>query len=344
MKKTVLTLVQLVVTACILVYLFRDPEQNRRMLEALRSADKMWIVAGLLAYAVLQACAIARWQLLLRVQGVTIGWGRLVALVLIGVFFNLFMPGGTGGDVVRIFYLLKEVPGKKTAALLTVLMDRLVGMLGLVIFAGVLIVLRYQWLTQTRETSGLLFALVAFFVVYTLGLAASYALASSGLAHRLPERFPMRDKLLDLAAAYHLYGRAWRSTLGAVLLSFPVHFLSYTQFFCAARSLPEVAGKASLFDFVAIMPIVNTMACIPVSFSGAGVREALMAKLLGNLCGIPAPVAVVASLIGFSMLVFWGLIGGVVYFFYRPSEHARLAAMESEVGALEHRVAEGEER
>jgi len=259
------------------------------------------------------------------------------------MFFNLFMPGAVGGDVVRIFYLLKEVPRKKTAALLAVLMDRVVGMLGLILFAGIVITLRYRWLTQTKVTSGLLFTLIAIFLASFAGIAGSFALTRCGLVDKLPHKFPMRDKLLDLATAYNLYGRAWRPTLAAFLLSLPVHFCSYTQFFCAARSLPEAASKASLFDFVAIMPIVNTIACAPVSISGAGVREGLMTSLLGNLCGIPQSIAVVASLIGFSMIVFWGMVGGVVYAFYRPSDHARLGAIETEVAALEHEVAETRE-
>ena len=244
MKKTILTILQIAVTLGIFAFLFRNPDRNREMLAALKHSDKLWILAGIGVYAVLQGFAIVRWQILLRVQGVVIGWWRAVALVLMGLFFNLLMPGGTGGDVVRIFYLLKEVPSKKPAALLAVLMDRLVGMLGLILFAGVVISIRFQWLTQTKVTSGLLFSLIAIFLASFFGIASSFFLTSSGAVHKLSPNFPFRDKLLDMAAAYTLYGRAWRPTVAAFLLSLPIHFLSYTQFFCAARALPEAAAKA----------------------------------------------------------------------------------------------------
>jgi hypothetical protein len=53
-------------------------------------------------------------------------------------------------------------------------------------------------------------------------------------------------------------------------------------------------------------------------------------------------VAVVTSSTGYILTLMWGLIGGVVYLFYRPTEHARLREIRSEVATLEHAVAEEE--
>src|SRR5512137_1154809 len=105
MKKTILTLVQICVTLGILFWIFRDPEKRANTLNALRDSDKIWILAGILAYGIVEILAAIRWQILLRVQGVTLGFFRMICLVMIGILFNLFMPGGTGGDVIKIFYL-----------------------------------------------------------------------------------------------------------------------------------------------------------------------------------------------------------------------------------------------
>ena len=82
------------------------------MAHALGKADRWWLLAGFGAYGVVEICAGVRWQLLLRVQGIALSWTRVFMLLLIGVFFNFIIPGGTGGDVVKIFYLLKETPGQ----------------------------------------------------------------------------------------------------------------------------------------------------------------------------------------------------------------------------------------
>jgi uncharacterized protein (TIRG00374 family) len=338
-KKAFITVLQVLATVAIVAYLFRDPAQNRKMLDGLAHADKFWILASVAIYGAMELCAVARWQILLRVQGIAVGWFRLIGLVMIGLLFNLFMLGGTGGDVVKIFYLLKETPGKKPAALLAVLMDRVIGMVALMIIACGIISLRYHWLTQTKGTSWLLGALLAIFAASFAGIVGSFLLTSSGLVHKLPAKVPFRDKLLDLAAAYNMYGRSWGSTLAAMCLSIPIHFGSYTQFYCVARALPEAASKASLFDFFAIMPIVNTIACLPLTLSGAGVREWLFIKLLGDLCGIDANTAKLVSVVGFSVLVFWGMAGGIVYLFYRPSNHAPLSQIKRDVSALGHQIA-----
>jgi uncharacterized protein (TIRG00374 family) len=341
-KKIILTLIQILVTGGILAFLFKDPKRNHEMAEALWNADKWWIIASIVTYGLVEIFAVARWQVLLRVQGVKIGWWRLLALLMIGLFFNLFMPGGTGGDVVKIFYLLKETE-KKTQALLAVLMDRLIGLLGVITIAGIVITIRYHWLTQTKVTSGLLYALLLIFGGSVAFIGGSYALTASGLVHKLPKKMPMRDKFVDLSVAYNAYGRAWRSTLLAFALAIPVHIGSFAQYYLVARALPDAAQKASLLDFFAIMPIVNTITCIPISVSGAGVREGLFTNLLGDLLHIKPETSVVISLTGFSVLVFWGLVGGVIYLFYRPTEHAKLVQIEEVVETLEHEIAEEEE-
>ncbi|MDD5349681.1 MAG: lysylphosphatidylglycerol synthase transmembrane domain-containing protein [Chthoniobacteraceae bacterium] len=342
-KKTLLTLLQIAFTLGILAWLFRDPARNRQIWEAISQADWRWIAAGFGVFGIVELAAVIRWQVLLRVQGIRIGWGRLSALFMIGIFFNPFMPGGTGGDVAKIFYLLKETPGRKPAAMLAVLMDRMVGLFGLIAIASVVIAMRYRWLTQTPVAAGLLYALLTIFGGALGFLAVSFVVTKMGLVHRLPQKLPMRDTLVDLAAAYGQYGRAWGSSLLALLLCVPVHLGSFTVFYCAGRAFAESARRGALLDFWGIMPIVNTLTSIPVNIGGMGVREKLLLDLLGGLCQIPERTALAISLSGAFVLILWGLVGGVVYLCYRPSEHARLGAMTGEVAAVGREIAETEE-
>lgn len=330
-KKTLLTLLQVTVTAGLLAFLFRDAEKNRQMLDALAHARFGWIAAAIGCFGIVEIAAIIRWQVLLRVQGIRIGWGRLSALFMIGILFNPFMPGGTGGDVAKIFYLLKETRDKKPAALLAVLMDRMLGLFGLILIAGVVIALRYRWLTQTPVAATLLYTLLALFAGAIGFIAVSFAVTGFGLVHKLPERMPLREKLVDLALAYNQYGRAWRASLLGLLLCLPVHLGSFTLFYCVGRAFSESAERASLLDFWGIMPIVNTITSVPISIGGTGIREGLFINLLGGLCGVSEATAVTISLTGYAVLIFWSLVGGVIYLFYRPSEHARPGEMQREI-------------
>jgi len=331
MKKKILTLIQVVVTLFILGWLFRDPATNRKMLEALGAADPLWILASFAAFGIMRFLSVIRWQILLRVQGIHIGLKRLSGLTLIGLFFNIFMPGGTGGDVVKTLYLLREAPGKKAQALLSVMVDRIVGLIVMFLVAGVALAARYDWLMKTPATSGLVLSLVVIAGGSLAFLAGSFAITGFGLAQSLPARLPLRGKLIDMSEAYNLYARAWQPTLFTLVLSLPIHLFSFTQFYCVAKAFPGIAGLFTFTDFLALMPIVATITAVPISVGGTGVREGLFVKLLGDLCGIAAATAIVVSLTGYLVQVIWGVIGGIVYLFYRSGTPPLAQAVQNDI-------------
>jgi hypothetical protein len=103
------------------------------------------------------------------------------------------------------------------------------------------------------------------------------------------------------------------------------------------------SGPAPTFgQLCAILPIVNTLSAMPISVGGLGVREVLFQVFLYHLCAVPKTDALLISTTGYFLTFFWGLIGGTFYLFYRPTDHARLRDITSEVAALEHTVAEEE--
>ena len=113
MKKILLTTLQISVTLAMLWWVFHDPDQRAKMLAALRTADYRWVGAGVLAYLVVEFSAAVRWQILLRVQKIHLSFNRVSGLFLIGMFYNQFLPGGTGGDIVKSYLLLKETEKRR---------------------------------------------------------------------------------------------------------------------------------------------------------------------------------------------------------------------------------------
>src|SRR6201997_3882481 len=98
MKKALIRTVQAIFTIAILIYLFNSPEKRAQMGAAFGRADAHWMLIGLPVAFIGEIANIIRWHILLRVQGMRIGWLRLSQLFFVGLFFNLFMPGYTGGD------------------------------------------------------------------------------------------------------------------------------------------------------------------------------------------------------------------------------------------------------
>ena len=342
-KKTALTALQIAVTVGILFFVFRDPAKRAEMAAALIRANSLWLFLGLAAYGAVEIVGGIRWQLLLRVQGIVLSWRRVCALLMIGLFFNFLIPGGTGGDVVKLFYLLKETAGQRAAALLSVMVDRIIGLIALIVLAVFFTSARWSWLMSTPETAQYVWLVFIVLGASIVGLGFSFIVSGFDLVHRLPARMPGRERLAELALAYNLYGRAWKPSLGAFALSIAVHLLHILTFYFAARAFTSPGTRVpTAGEFFSIAPIVNTIVSLPISLGGVGVREGLFQIFLGKLCGVSDAVAVVISSTGYVLTLFWGLVGAAIYLAYRPSEHARLREMRQEVAEVEHSVAEME--
>lgn len=298
------------------------------MAAALTNADPVWMLIGLPVAFVGEIANILRWRILMKIQGMHLSWGRSTLLFFVGLFFNLFMPGYTGGDFARLYYLMREFPDRKKQAVLTIVMDRLIGIAALVMTAGATTLFRWDWLRQTPQASILVWTLVAMLLGFVVMLVGSFILSGLKFAERLPHHFPFRERIVETSEAYHEFARAKAPTCYALLLSFPVLFSFYGAFYCAARACH---AHVSLLDMFSIMPIVTVIISLPITPSGVGFRESLIEILLRDLCGIPNELGVLISLLGFSFFVLFGLIGGVAYLFYSPKGRARWREMEAEV-------------
>src|SRR5437879_11398221 len=219
MKKLLVTIFQLSVTIGVLYWVYHDPNRRAQMVEALRNAEYRWVLMAMLAYLVVEVAAAFRWHVLLKVQNIHLSVPRLTGLFFIGLFYNQFLPGGTGGDIIKSYYLLKETPDKKAGALLAVVFDRFIGLVALVAITATLIGLRYDFLSQKPETRSLLWLLLFLLGTSVIFLLGTFVISGFNLFHSLPEKFPGRDKLIEISAAYHLYARHWRATLVALCSS-----------------------------------------------------------------------------------------------------------------------------
>ena len=339
MKKIILTLIQLGVTVALLIWVYRDPKKLADMRQAITHARWEWLLAGIVAYFVVEIAAAFRWQILLKVQGINLGLSRLSGLFLIGMFYNQFLPGGTGGDIIKSYLLWKETD-RKAGGLLAVVFDRFIGLVALVAITVTLVSLRFDLLAQTHETRRYLWILLVLLGVSIASLAASFVISGFNLFHLLPHKFPGREKLIEIAAAYHLYARHWVATSLAFAASLVAHLATFTTFLCAAFAL---RADVAITNFFAVMPIERTISALPISFAGVGLREKVLQTMLHQVCGVNEGVAVLIGSLSFLIMVVCCLPGGVVYFFYKPSgvtKRVKLREMQREVASAEHEIPE----
>jgi glycosyltransferase 2 family protein len=262
MKKTLLTMLQLAVTIGLLWWVFHDPERRREMLGAVKLADWRWLGAGVGVFFLCTMVATARWKILLAVQNINMTWLRTWQLFMIGMFFNLFMLGSTGGDVVKMFLTMREAKDNKAAALLSVFMDRVIGMLALIFLSLALLYFRYDLLDRAEGSSTLLNLLLWLLGAASITILGMFAVSALGWVHYLPQWTPLRGRIVEVSAACHMYAKGWRLTIWALLISFPLFGMFFTTFYCAARAFTDLLGVVDIFS---VMPIVAVITAIPIS-------------------------------------------------------------------------------
>jgi uncharacterized protein (TIRG00374 family) len=332
MKRILLPILQAAITIFLLWWIFRKPETRADMAKALQTADYLWLLPGIISVGIACLLQTERWRLLLKVQGISLGWFRTLRIYLIGLFFNLFLLGATGGDVVKIFYAMRETASKKSAAFLSVVVDRMMGLLALVAIAAVLCTLRFNELMAKPVLMGSLALIMGVMVGVVF---VGFIVDRFQLAHKLPRWLPLHAKIIEFATAFSIYTRDLRTMGLTFALSVPAHLLNFLAFYFAARAFGAFAGPSGVLDIFSVLPIINTITALPISLSGVGIREQLFYDLFHTLFGTTESVAVMISITGFMMTVFWALVGGCIYLVYRPSGGIHLKEVEEEVEAVE---------
>ena len=314
MKRVAIVLLQLLVTGAGLWYVFHDQQKRAQIADALRQADRTWIILGWLSYSAVEVIATVRWQILLRIQGITLRWVRAFGIVMIGLFFNMFLPGLIGGDAMRLYFVFKCAPRQKTRATLSVAMDRILGMLSILFLAGLSVAVRFGWLSRSGATLHIVYLVVVLLGVGCVCVLLLFGAVRFGLLRKLPKRMPFRAAITESGKALQLYG----AHLGLMSIGFAItvvaHLIYYLSFYCAAQSLQGTrSASLSLTDILSIMPLVNTVTALPISFGGVGVRETLFQELLGNLAHVPPAIAAITASLGFVIQASWGLLGAAIY-------------------------------
>jgi uncharacterized membrane protein YbhN (UPF0104 family) len=138
LNKKLAWLLKLGFSLAVLGYLAWKAQQDDSFPQLL-SHQKDWtlLAAGgftLLATLVMQ---FLRWRLLVRALGLQLSPGESLRLGFMGQLFSLLGVGMLGGDALKTYYLGKHNHGHMTEALTTVLVDRIVGLYGLMLLAGV---------------------------------------------------------------------------------------------------------------------------------------------------------------------------------------------------------------
>jgi glycosyltransferase 2 family protein len=276
--------VEAVVSAVVLGLLLRWAGLHG-VANTLGGTDLAWFVPAVAVSAATVPAMALRWQLLLEAKGVSVPLGWLTRTYFVALFAGQFLPAAIGGDAVRVVELGRRT-GDAPESVASVLIDRLVGLVSLVVLAVVAVLV-----SGPGRRAGVVAAEGAF------GAAAAAALLllfSSRLRGTVARWLEPRASGRRLAAggrfyeALHAY-RDHRATLVAVgLLALAVQAARVVVIWMLARAL-----GLHVPDSVVLLagPVVFAALALPVSLNGIGVREAVFVYFLHGHATRPEAIA-----------------------------------------------------
>jgi glycosyltransferase 2 family protein len=289
----------------------------------LKAMDLKFLALSIVLMGTILILGVLRWHMILKVHGLRLPLGRTAEISLIGHFFNSFLLGSVGGDLLKAYYVARETHHKKTEAVVTVAVDRIIGLFSMLLLACLMMLATRPLLAVMNPR----LKPVIWLILAMTGACAVFIFLSfwGGVSKGIPQvrvwlrKLPKGEMIERSIEAFREFGRD-KLFFARVL---PVSMLA--NLVCIAHFMTLIWGfhlDAPLLAISTIVPIVTCISTLPITPSGLGVRENLYVWFLAtNGIGIPPAEALLISLIGFGTSLFWSAVGGLVYVTVKDREH-----------------------
>jgi uncharacterized protein (TIRG00374 family) len=285
----------------------------------------LWIFAAALGfYVVGQLIFVTRWSLLLKVQSIRIGYWPAVRLHFLGLFYNNCLPSLIGGDLLRAWYVTQHTD-KKVESVLSVFVDRFVGLAGMVIMAFC----SYCFIPAERPKeqfespfagTSLLQHLIDYRWVFAgIGLVLVIAAVVFASSVKLRGRLRRWIQLLRQRGAAVLgkvvtaIGIYWNKKLAlvcALLLTFCCQGVFIVGMWLVGRGIGITAPMKYYFIF---FPISWLLGALPISVGGVGITELWLKAMFIGVCAVSSEHALALALCQRLIMLFASLPGAVIH-------------------------------
>jgi glycosyltransferase 2 family protein len=258
-RRVVGFLVRLAIAGALLAYLAKSGMIDARALSRPFTAWPVALVAVALVFVDVSLMAL-RLSWLFRPLGLRLPWAKSFQVTLVSFFFAQFLPGATGGDLARLFYVAKDYKGRRSEILTVSLFDRAVGMLSLLVIRA------------TPALRDLLVSAAVLAALLVAGFLACLYFQSymEGLAHAVFGFLPWKDwygQIIRTIASY-------RHHVGIVAAALGISIVANSLLLIVMVLAVYVLNPAGLDAKIAlIVPLGFIANCLPFTPGGLGVGE-----------------------------------------------------------------------
>jgi uncharacterized protein (TIRG00374 family) len=294
----------------------------RATLHTLGSADPRLMVAALVLAMLDRVFMFAKWLPLLRVLVPTVSTVRVAKVYLASSFAAVFLPASLGGEILRAYGLRGEHAGGAIRAGASIVMERLLGIVGLCLLVACVSALAAN---DDPRLEPLIFVAIG------MGLLAGGLIIIPELVSRFNGAW---DRV-----AYGLHANRWLNLLGRFVEAYGVYrghkrilmAVGVASFFEQLLPVLVIWTLAEGLDIgvhftmvLVVVPVTLLLQRLPISVGGFGVGEGVMVYLFGFF-GI-APSAALAVALSGKMINLASSLPGV--FFWSEISRGRARATD----------------
>jgi uncharacterized membrane protein YbhN (UPF0104 family) len=287
-KRLLKTLLKFAITGAALYFVIRKIEVSE-VLSLYSKSNLLYILLAIVLFALSKLVSAYRLNIYFRAIEIHLSEKTNIRLYLLGMFYNLFLPGGIGGDGYKIYLLQKQYQAGTKKILGAVLADRVSGMMALIVLA----LLGASYLRIESAAS---------FTVYNLQFTV----------------YNLVFLLIPLVfLSYYLFLKyIYPYFLKINLVTFGYGFIvQLLQVACAWFLLMALGETENHLAYLVIFLVSSAVAVLPISIGGVGVRE--LTFLYGSqLLNVDMNIAVGISFLFYLITALVSLAG--VWFVFRP--------------------------
>ena len=311
-------LIRFIVSAGLMVWLVTMIDWDEAF-RIMKEGSPFYFVLAFLAIQITVATSIWKWRMLIqssekKLSNDQISPTYLGKLYYIGLFFNNFMLGSVGGDVVRIYYL-----GKKTGvatATTSVLFERITAGFALV---GIVLV-SALFMDQSRpyliSLLILIIIAVALYIIFKVFMKKATVTERNSSSQSKLSLLMVKGKqaiigIGDTAKNYRNENWQWWGMILLLSFLFQVGMAWINDLLFRSFGI-----EVSFLHLLVIITLISVITMIPVSLNGLGVREASYVLFFQSI-GVPEGIALSVSLLFFILVTISSLIGGLFWLMER---------------------------
>ena len=289
---------------------------DREQLELLRKQPKEWwlLAAAAAACTVAMCISFIRWMWIVRGVGISINATEAIRLGFIGQILGMISPGSVGGDLFKAIAVARKQKHSGAAALASVLVDRAIGLYGLVVLSTVSL----SWMSQERLTPLLLAIRNGGYILCAIGAIGLTITIVGGRAfdwiEKIAQKVPyVGNTLRRLVGSLRVFEHRPALVLFVMAMSLMVHSALACSFYMISAGL--YAKPPTFLEHVQVVPSGMVAGALPIAPAGLGVQELALVEMFKQLPDIDESFSGLAVAAAYRLVTILVSMVGLIYYF-----------------------------